>query len=48
MLRRLQAKLNFFKELDVEWFVVGGLLQLVDLGVHVLLLSLHLVEVGDL
>ena len=47
MLRRLQAKLNFFQELDRECLVVSGLLQLVDLGVHVFLLSLHLVEEGD-
>ena len=47
MLRRLQAKLNFFQELDREWLVVSGLLQLVNLVVHIFLLSLHLVEVGD-
>ena len=47
MLRRLQAKLDFFQEPNMEGLVVSGLLQFVDLGVHVLLLSLHLVEVGD-
>lgn len=31
----------------MKGLVVSGLLQLVDLSVHVLLLSLHLVEVGD-
>lgn len=31
----------------MEWFVISGFLQLIDLVVHIFLLSLHLVEVSD-